>query len=165
MDVQQDIEIKASPRDVWALLGDIPGYPRWNRSMQLSLDEDGGDFVTFGVSAVTRAGTPHQWRLGGKLRPFREPERVAWWLGVGGVLGLDMAFDLEPRGPDTRVRFSLRIGGLAAPFARRRLARLLTDPMAGTLRDLKRAAEAGAVRPGSKAVPGSRINKPRRRFR
>ncbi|WP_292068019.1 SRPBCC family protein [Brevundimonas sp. UBA7664] len=165
MDVQHDIEIKASPQDVWAILSDIPGYPRWNRSMQLTLDEEGRDFVTLGVAAATRAGTPHQWRLAGKLRPFREPEQVAWWLGVGGVLGLDMAIDLEPQGPNTRVRFSLRIKGLAAPFARGRLARLVADPMAGTLRDLKRAAESGKVHSRPHAPARSRINKPRRRFR
>lgn len=165
MDIQHDIDIEASPPDVWAILSDIPGYARWNRSMQLTLDEEGGDFVTFGVAAATQAGTPHQWRLAGKLRPFREPEQVSWWLGVRGVLGLGMVFDLESQGVKTLVRFSLKIRGFAAPFARRRLVRLLTGSMAGTLRDLKRAAEGGKFRSRPEPAARLRTKKPRRRFR
>lgn len=164
MDVERDIEIKAPVRDVWAILSDIPGYPRWNRSMRLTLDEEGGDLVTFAMDSMTRAGKPHEWRLGGKLRPFREPDQVSWRLGAGVVLMLTMVIDLVPRGADTHARFHLQIKGLVAPFAGRALARLLTEPIAGTLRDLKRAAEVGdGLRP--KPARNPRINKPRRRFR
>ncbi|MEJ6788156.1 SRPBCC family protein [Brevundimonas sp. BR2-1] len=163
-DFQHDIEVKAAPQAVWAILSDIHGYPRWNRALQLTLDEEGRDFVTFSVVVVTRAGTRRQWRLAGRLGPFVDARQISWRLGVGGVLGLDMTFDLEPRGAGAGVRFGLRIDGLAAPFARRRLIRLLAEPMAGALRDLKCEVE-GEARPGAKTPVRSRINKPRRRFR
>lgn len=166
MDVQRDIEIKASIREVWQILSDIRGYLQWNKSMQLTLDdEERDDLVTFGIAAATRAGTRHQWQLGGKLRPFREPEQVSWVLGVGGILDLGMVFDLEAQGLSTMVRFTLQVRGLAAPFARRRLARLLADPMSGTLRDLKRVAEGDALRSSPKRPAKARVKTPRRRFR
>lgn len=165
MDVERSIDIRAPVQDVWAILSDIPGYPRWNRSMQLTLDEEGRDYVAFAVPATTKAGKPYQWRLTGKLGPFREPEQVSWRLGVTGFMLLIMVIDLVPQGGDTRARFQLHVKGLMALFGRRALVGLLAVPIAGALRDLKRAAEGGEGRLRPKAVGKARSKKPRRRFR
>lgn len=105
--------IPAPPEAVWAVLEDLPSWPRWNPvvgglSGRLALGETlaltlrlGARRVTLRVEVVT-------------LDPGR---RLAWRGGVSGVSWAVHGFEVAPHAQGTRFLHDERFGGLLPTLA------------------------------------------------
>ncbi|MBN9464952.1 SRPBCC family protein [Brevundimonas sp.] len=144
-----DVVVDGPPEKVWDILADIPAYPEWNRATRIEPDRKRPDEITYGLTAVRPNGQELSWRLTGRLLERRRPDLITWRLGMPGFVFLKMSYALTPRGNRTHVLFSAEVSGLIPRVFPNHFPNLLPDPMAGTMRDLKRHAEAG----GRRAVP------------
>ena len=150
-----DIVVDAPPEKVCDILADFPAYPEWNRATRIEPDAKKPDAITYGMTAVRPNGQEMSWRLTGRLLERRKPDLITWRLGMRGFVVLCMSYALTPRGNQTHVQFSAEVSGLVPRVFPKHFPNLLPDPMAGTLRDLKRRAEAGARR----SAPGPTTGK------
>ncbi|MBU1228207.1 MAG: SRPBCC domain-containing protein [Actinobacteria bacterium] len=112
-EIVTDIDIAATPEDVWGVLMDFAAYPAWN------------PFVTRieGAAAVGRRLDVGLTPPGGKTMGFRpivtaaEPERFFQWLGKVGFKGVfdgRHSFRLSPTQRGTRFEQSERFTGVLA---------------------------------------------------
>lgn len=141
-----DIVVDAPPEKVWDILADFPAYPEWNRATRIEPDAKKPDAITYGMTAVRPNGQEMSWRLTGRLLERRKPDLITWRLGMKGFVFLFMSYALTPHGTRTHVLFSAEVSGLIPNVFPNHFPNLLPDPMAGTMRDLKRRAEVGNQR-------------------
>jgi hypothetical protein len=121
MELNSEIEIKASPETVWNLLTDISRFPEWNpfiRRLRGNL-EAGQKLVVFIQPSGTR---------GMEFNPVVlkvEPNRELRWLGrfvFPGLFDGEHIFQIEPLG-NGRVRFRQReiFSGVLVPLLKNSL--------------------------------------------
>jgi hypothetical protein len=145
-ELRAEVEIDATPAEVWAVLMDFSSYPRWN------------PFVTSirGGAAVGDRLTVRLQPPGGRgitMRPRvteSEPGRTFAWLGVLGVPHLfDGAhrFELEPIDGGRRTRFvqSERFRGLLVRAVRRAILPATLRGFEAMNRSLAARAAAGGA--------------------
>ena len=115
-----EIEIDASPEDVWAILTDLPHYSEWNPFIVSS----------HGTVAVGQRLTNRLQQAGGKTRTFKptvtivDPPRTFEWLGHLGVPGIfdgRHRFELTATRTGTHVAQIEQFSGLLVRIARRSL--------------------------------------------
>ena len=114
--IQTEIEIDATPEQVWDVLTDFAAYPEWNPFIQ----RIAGD-VAAGAKLDAYLQPPGN--RGMRFRPTvlaATPARELRWLGHLGFSGIfdgEHIFRIEPLGTD-RVRFvqEERFGGILAPL-------------------------------------------------
>lgn len=122
-EISQEIEIDATPAEVWNVLADVDAYPEWNPFVVRLAGE-----VREGARLEARIAPP-----GGRAMTFRptvvaaEPERELRWLGrllVRGLFDGEHSFRIEPLA-DGRSRFvqSERFSGVLVRPLRRMLGR------------------------------------------
>ena len=122
-EISHEIEIDATPAEVWNVLADVDAYPEWNPFVVRLAGE-----VREGARLEARIAPP-----GGRAMTFRptvvaaEPERELRWLGrllVRGLFDGEHSFRIEPLA-DGRSRFvqSERFSGVLVRPLRRMLGR------------------------------------------
>jgi len=122
-EIKTELEIAATPRRVWEILADWPGYADWN------------PYITR-IEATTRVVTRLNLRVappGGRVERHKpalvtfSPERELSWYGQLGLPGLadtERVFRLEPAAPGrVRMEHVCRLRGPLRPRSARRLAR------------------------------------------
>ena len=119
--LSSQIEIAATPAEVWAVLADLPGYADWNPFVV----EAAGNVVV-GERLRVRIQP-----VGGRAMTFKprvtaaEPARELAWLGSAGVRGLfDGAhrFELRPSATGTLLLQSEEFTGVLVPLVWRSMA-------------------------------------------
>jgi len=123
-----EIEIDASPAEVWAVLTDLDGYADWNPFVVCSTGT-----VAVGERLVNRLSPP-----GGKAMTFKPTvtvvaeDRTFEWLGrllVPGIFDGRHRFELAPTGSGgTRLTHTEHFRGVLVPFMR---SSLDTQTLAG----------------------------------
>ena len=143
-EIRHEVEIDASPAEVWAVLADTGSYGDWNPFVRRL----GGE-LRRGAELEAEIAPPDGRAM--KFKPtvvVAEPERELRWLGrflVRGLLDGEHAFRLEPlAGGRTRFVQSERFTGLLVGLVRKTLAKtqLGFEEMNWAL---KRRAEAAAA--------------------
>jgi hypothetical protein len=144
-ELRHEIEIDASPTEVWAVLTDISAYPDWNPFVRR-------------IDGVPREGAKLDVEIvppGGRAMSFKptvlaaEPGRELRWLGrflVPGLMDGEHAFRIEPiAGGRSRFTQSERFSGILVAFLKGTLRKteLGFEQMNGAL---KQRVEAGAAR-------------------
>jgi hypothetical protein len=140
-----EIQIAASPAEVWAVLSDFDGHATWNPFL-VAVDGEAEAGARLHVTLAPPGGR----RIA--MRPTVTevvPERVLeWWghLGVRGIFDGRHRFELHPSGTGTRLVQRETFTGVLVPF----LARMLDGPTAAgfalmneALRDRAEAQHAG----------------------
>ena len=109
------IDIDATPEDVWAVLSDLPSYPRWNpfireasgtlaagERLDLTMQPDGGRAMRFRPTVLEA-----------------EPGRELRWLGrlvAPGVFDGEHRFAIEPTARGSRLTQEERFTGVLVPL-------------------------------------------------
>jgi uncharacterized protein YndB with AHSA1/START domain len=134
-----EIEIKASPETVWAVLTDLPAWPAWNHRVQSVI---GGEPVA--------KGAVFKWKSGGStirstIQEVERPRQIAWTQSMMTIRATQVWF-LTLREGRTVVRSEESFKGLVARLFRRSLQRALEESLSGWLKDLKAEAEKRSVK-------------------
>ena len=144
-EINSEIEISASPEEVWKALTDFEAFREWNPFIRPVVGE-----AVEGTRLRVQMRPP-----GGRAVAFRPrvtkvvPNRELRWKGrlwISGLFDGEHIFEIEPLGPE-RVRFVQRevFSGLLAPF----MAKSIDHALSGfgeMNRALKERVEAG-IRP------------------
>jgi hypothetical protein len=143
------IDIEASPEEIWRHLTDFAAYPEWN------------PFIS-GIEGEVRAGsrlTVTMPQAGGKEMVFKptlkkvEPGRNLVWLGrtfLPGLIDGEHSFVIEDRGDGTcRFFQSEAFTGFLVPYLPRSLAKQTTLGFEMFNKVLKERAEGGKNKPES----------------
>jgi ribosome-associated toxin RatA of RatAB toxin-antitoxin module len=135
------IEIKATPTEIMAVIGDFDAYPEWVGNLEYVevLERDGrgrGSVVAFRlVTPVLRAGYTLQYRYAPRAGG------VSWTYCEGTLGDLSGSYELEPLDPaSTRVTYRLDVElGMPLPgLVKRQAAKQIVR---SALNDLKRRVE------------------------
>ena len=128
------IEIAASPEEVWDLMADLGGWPAWNPDVKQVLAE-----------GHVAEGTVFRWKAGpgtitSTLRVVDRPRALGW---TGRTFGIDAihVWRFEPRGATTTASMEESFDGLIARLFRRRLQKQLDATTKSGLENLKAVAE------------------------
>ena len=110
-----DVDIDATPQQVWNVLTDLAVYPAWNpfivraegvvelgRRLTLTMQPVGGRAMTLRPRLVA-VDVPRELRWRGKL-------------GMPGLMDAEHSFTLEPRGSGTRLVHQETFRGVLVPF-------------------------------------------------
>jgi hypothetical protein len=144
--VQAQIEIAADPAQVWALLSDLAGYPRWNPSIA-QLD---GQLIS-GARLRLRARFPGGLRV--TVRPKLAPVETAHQLSWIAALLHPKFFSAEHRFVLDRIPSGVRLTqredfrGWIAPLFAALFARGLQQSYDDANSQLKRLVETSAALP------------------
>ena len=157
-----EIEIPASPREVWSALVDFPRYSKWNPYVQ--------------IRGVAGSETEIQWSLGSTLLKrriwmtalvtgFYEPLRLSWSLG-SSIFAVEECFSLEVTQTGTRLQHRVRCRGLVATVARGHMRKTIERIVTTSDKRLCRYFEGRAksmrlVAPGANAARGQNLKKRR----
>ena len=128
------IDIDAGPSEVWALLTDAPGFPRWNTTVT-SID---GTIALGARLQIKVPISPRTFKV--KVTTFDAPNRLVWADGQAPMFRGVRTYVLEPRGGGTRFTMTETFAGLMLPMIRKTLPDFgpVFDQYAA---DLKREAE------------------------
>ena len=143
-ELRTEVDIAASPAEVWRHLVDLPAHADWD---------------PFVVSAEGTVAVGERLRLrlqppGGRAMSFRptvtvvEAERVLEWLGRVGLPGVfdgRHRFELVPTATGTRLVHTERFSGVLVPLLRRSLDGGTRAGFEALNAALARRAEAAAV--------------------
>jgi hypothetical protein len=119
-ELRTEIDIEASPEDVWMILTDLPRYRDWNPFVVSS----------HGIVAVGQRLTNRLQPPGGKMRTFKptvtivDPPRTFEWLGHLGFPGIvdgRHRFELTATPTGTHLAQIEHFSGLLVRFIRRSL--------------------------------------------
>ena len=120
--LKTQIDIPATPEQVWAVLADLPAYGEWNPFIR----QAAGQLAVGERLAVTMQPS------GGSATTFRpvvraaDPGRELRWLGRVGpprVFDGEHSFRLEPLPGGVRLHHEERFRGLLVPFLARAMRR------------------------------------------
>jgi hypothetical protein len=140
-----DIEIDATPGQVWEVLTDLAAFPAWNpfivraegvvepgRRLTLTMQPVGGRAMT----------------LRPRLVEVDVPRRLRWrgTLGVPGLMDAEHTFTLEPRKGGTRLIQQETFRGVLVPFLAASLNRRTLPAFAAMNEALRSRAEHMASR-------------------
>jgi hypothetical protein len=141
--IRTDIDIDATPEQVWELLTDLAAYPAWNPFIVRAE----------GVVETGRRLTLTMQPLGGRettLHPrlveVVAPRRLRWrgTLGVPGLMDAEHTFMLEPRGSGTRLVHQEDFRGVLVPLLAAALDRKTLPAFVAMNEALKCRAEHAA---------------------
>ncbi|MFT4039615.1 MAG: SRPBCC domain-containing protein [Thermomicrobiales bacterium] len=146
--IETEIQIAASPQQVWAVLADTARYPEWNPFVRRIVGN-----LAVGERLEVELSPP-----GGRAMTMRpvvleaRPDHVLRWLGSLGVSGIfdgEHAFEIEASG-DNQVRFVQResFSGVLAPILLRVIGKQTEQGFVAMNEALKQRAEA-ALQPGA----------------
>jgi hypothetical protein len=118
-----EIDIAASPAQVWRVLIDLPGYQEWNPFI---VRAEGRAEVGHRLSLRMQPAVGRAVTLRPKVLESRAGSRLRWLgrLGVRGLLDAEHCFTIESRDQGgVRLRQAETFGGLLVPFVARSLDR------------------------------------------
>lgn len=113
--IHTEIDIDASPREVWNILADNARYPEWN-PYHVRVDGE----LEVGASLSLEIHKPNGERIEIEPRVLRiVPQReLTWGGGIPGIFYGEHVFELAPRGrTGTRLVHRESFKGIAIPFA------------------------------------------------
>ncbi|MGK5110838.1 MULTISPECIES: SRPBCC family protein [unclassified Geodermatophilus] len=140
-----DVDIAATPDQVWRVLTDLAAYPAWNpfivraegvvepgRRLTLTMQPVGG-----------RAATLHP-----RLIEVDVGRQLRWrgTVGIPGLMDAEHTFTLEPRGSDTRLIQLEEFRGVLVPFLAASLDRTTLPAFEAMNEALKSRAEHATSR-------------------
>jgi uncharacterized protein YndB with AHSA1/START domain len=100
-----EITIPAPLSDVWPVLADVAGYPRWwPRSLGVRVLSTGGELLGTEVEMRPSGGRPFLCRV----EAVEAPTRIRMRYGGGFIEGFG-EWRLEPLGAQTRVSYQLEV--------------------------------------------------------
>jgi hypothetical protein len=106
-----EVNIRASARDIWSLLTDAKGFPRWNStvtSIEGQISE--GERLRVSVPGTARTFTP-------KVSGVEPNERMTWTGGFAPMFKGVRTFELKPRNDgSTDFVMEERFSGLMLPL-------------------------------------------------
>ena len=142
-----DVDIDATPQQVWNVLTDLAAYPAWNpfivraegvvelgRRLTLTMQPVGGRAMTLRPRLVA-VDVPRELRWCGKL-------------GMPGLMDAEHTFTLEPWGTGTRVVQREVFRGVLVPFLAASLDRNTLPAFVAMNEALKSRAEHAATHVG-----------------
>lgn len=153
LQVENRIELKASPQRVWTALTRLEGYARWHPFITMAGETRVGAKInyTFRNKAFRRSFTAPV-----TVTRNNEPTGFGWTIGVRRILFLEETFEIEP-GPDgVTLRHCMVGSGVLARIPIRAMERRLRRFIVETDEALDRFLR-GAAKPSS--VPGNRIKR------
>ncbi len=124
--ISADVDIAASPEEVWAVLADLDSYGKWNPFIRSASGQ-----LTEGATLTLRMA-PSQ----GRAMTFRprvlvaEPGVMLRWIGrliMPGIFDGTHQFALEDLGGRTRVTQSETFRGILIPFTGKTITQTETD--------------------------------------
>ena len=132
-----DIDIDATPEQVWEVLTDVTAYRAWNPFIVRAegVVEAGGRLTLTMQPVGGRAMT-----LRPRLVEVDVPRRLRWrgTVGVPGLMDAEHTFTLEPRGSGTRLVHQEDFRGVLVPFLAASLDRK-TLPAFGAMNEALRS--------------------------
>jgi hypothetical protein len=135
-----EIEVEASPEDVWDLMAAIDQWPNWNP-----------DVTWVSLSGELMEGATFRWKAGpGKITSTLQRVERPWFLAwTGATLGIKAVYVWRIAVQDGRtiVRTEESWGGLMARVFRGSLQRTLKQSIESGLEHLKNAVENRADLP------------------
>ncbi|MEX5719018.1 SRPBCC family protein [Geodermatophilus maliterrae] len=140
-----DVDIDATPEQVWEVLTDLAAYPAWNPFIVRAE----------GVVEPGRRLTVTMQPVGGRATTLRPrlvdvdaPRRLRWrgTLGIRGLMDADHTFSLEPQGSGTRLVQQEDFRGALVPFLAASLDRKTLPAFVAMNEALKSRAEHTASR-------------------
>ncbi|HEX2089171.1 MAG TPA: SRPBCC family protein [Actinomycetota bacterium] len=128
------IDIAATPEDLWDIMSDFENWPSWNPDVQ-SVTLEGP--VAEGTTFRWKAGAT---RLVSTLRVVERPHALGWTGRTMGIHAIHVwRFAASPEGAIARMEESF--DGVVATLFRKRLQRQLDETTAKGLQLLKETAE------------------------
>ena len=138
-----DVDIDATPQQVWEVLTDLAAFPAWN------------PFIVWaeGVVEPGRRLTLRMQPVGGRAMTLRPrlvavdmPRELGWRgkLGMPGLMDAEHTFTLEPRGSGTRLVHQETFRGVLVPFVSASLDRNTLPAFVAMNEALKSRAEHAA---------------------
>jgi hypothetical protein len=146
--IRKEIEIDATPEEVWEVLTDFAAYGEWNPFIT-SIETSG--VVGERLRATLSLGGGRPMTLTPTLL-VNDPAREFRWLGSMGVRGLfdgEHSFELEPTGSGTRLIHAERFTGI---LARAMLALVGRKTSAGFVAMNQALAARVAAAPGAERL-------------
>lgn len=153
--VSREIEIDASPTDVWAVVADLDFVSGWNPNVVAAQCSDG----PYAVGTTRTCELSPSGHIDEVVTAW-EPERlVEFEVGRhGGIRRARMAIELAPRGPATQVtasaHYELAFGPLGPVMDRLMVQRQLGRMLAGSLDGLKQHVEGTRNAAGPRRIGG-----------
>jgi uncharacterized protein YndB with AHSA1/START domain len=132
---QSEVEISASPSEVWEVMADIDEWPKWNP-----------DIKSAELNGPLEEGSTFRWKSGpgtitSRLQHVERPRRIAW---SGKTLGISAkhVWELEETEDGTLVRTLESWEGLPARLFRKSSQRTVETALRDGPGHLKKAVEA-----------------------
>lgn len=156
-EVMSEIDIPASPRQVWSALVDFPNYRNWNPYVQ--------------IRGAAASGSAIEWSLGSTvlkkriwmtalITEFDEPLALAWSFGSRGIFTVEECFSLEGIAAGTRLQHKARCSGLGATLGRNYMRKKIENIVTTADRYLSRYFERRAVSSKTIVLPRKAARSP-----
>lgn len=158
-------EVRAPASLVWQVATDFPSYPKWTGAARIERGTSGSDDLAYTIRVTTSGGGVRNWTFPGRVRADEPPRRIVWGLGVLGILGMQISFDLRPQTGSTEVSHVARFTGLVAMIRPGLIRRIIQPVLDQTLQDLEAEVRRRSRPPTGRAGVGAsrgRSAKPRR---
>jgi len=130
----QQIEINASPEQVWALLSDLKHWENWNKSVS-----------DVKLKGSIQAGTAFSWKSAGMkinsiLHTVESPDQFGWTGKAMGTFAIHN-WKIQQAGEHTLVIMEESMEGLLVKLLKKSLQKTLDKGAKSWLNDLKTAVE------------------------
>ncbi len=120
-DLATQIDIKAPPDEVWAVLTDFAAYPEWNPFLR-ELRGEAVEGCSLSLCIRSKRGDERQFWA--RILKFRAPAHLCWQAELigGGLLRGECGFALQVCNGGTRVDQVVRFSGPLAALVRGNMA-------------------------------------------
>lgn len=112
-DFEETLDTNASPANVWSVLADIRGWPRWSATIE---SVSFGGAVESGAAGQATVAVGVSARIDFRLEDVvpNKGYTIVWT--VGPLLHTRLSLEIEPNAQGSRLHYRYGTGGVMAPF-------------------------------------------------
>lgn len=157
IEVSNEVDLPASPRQVWNALLDFAEYRKWNPYVAIRGDPGSGSEIEWSLGSTVLKRRIWTKAL---ITEFNEPNLLVWSFGSRSIFAVTECFSLQAMERGTRLQHKASCGGLFMALGkgmmRRRIEMIVMAVDKGLCRYFERRAERlkQPVRRIDKARPG-----------
>ena len=135
IEVETQMEIPVSTRQVWAALVDFESYPRWHPAVAIKGTAAVGEEIEYSFKI---AKVPRKIWAKGRINRYSEQSTIGWTFGVRGFFLFEESFSLQQSQNGTQLQHRAKCSGLTPLLARRRMQTSIESMLAESNEGLKR---------------------------
>lgn len=120
VELTTEIELRASPRRVWAALTGFRTYPSWHPWLRISGEGGSGKTILYSLDPSMKG---RKITLDAEIREWLQPERLQWVLGFPCVFTIQEQFLLHQTATGTRMQHGIECRGIFAVLLGRFMTR------------------------------------------